>query len=184
MEYAIEIKVRKANEQDDLGSSKFFGNPTIPNHYIDLFYDSEMFFAQIKCSDLIPYDPNHYLPHNGYLYIFIDIEQYPYKAKVLYHDGEVDTVIDDFNQEVIGAQHLTNSYIMEFSNTDINSQGNRLLGIATDWPYDENSPKLLLQYDPLASEMPFLDHLDGFVYFIFNGELNEFDKISYHEEIS
>ena len=41
-----------------------------------------------------------------------------------------------------------------------------------------------MQFDPLDSKMGFLEHLDGFLYFIFGENERDFDAITLIEEYS
>jgi hypothetical protein len=41
-----------------------------------------------------------------------------------------------------------------------------------------------MQFDPLDSEMGFLDFLDGFVYFFFGKDRTDLGEITVHEEFS
>ena len=98
---AIKITVKKAPEGYDLGASKFFGTPTVPPAWGGDFYDDEIFFCQIKLSDIAELDRENRLPHTGYLYIFLHTEdgKYHLGADVRYHDGESELAIDDFNAD-------------------------------------------------------------------------------------
>ena len=77
-DYAIAMKVRKVEpgEEIDEGCSKFFGSPCLPTAD-DPYPDDGVFFAQIRCEDLGDLDPECRLPHEGYLYFFLDAEMYP-----------------------------------------------------------------------------------------------------------
>ena len=72
---AIKITVKKAPEPYDLGASKFFGTPTVPLAWDGDFCDDEIFFCQIKLSDIAELDTENKLPHTGYLYIFLHTEE-------------------------------------------------------------------------------------------------------------
>lgn len=184
MSKAIGINVTKANDGYDEGASKFFGAPAIPAEWQDIFDDDEMFFCQIRCSDIAQYDEQNILPHSGYIYVFLNTASYPYKPRVMYYDGEPDTVIDDFNAEVDGAQHLIDGWLMSFSEAEESSEGNRLLGVPADWNYDGKKPEVFLQYDPLASDMGFADNIDGYIYLVFSDDAHSLDKVEYIEERS
>ena len=96
---AIKITAKKAPEGYDLGASKFFGTPTVPLSWEEDFGDDEIFFCQIRLSDIAELDCENRLPHSGYLYIFLHTEdgKYHLGADVRYHDGEPELAIDDFN---------------------------------------------------------------------------------------
>lgn len=184
MKNAIGIKVAKAREGYDLGASKFFGDPTVPSEWQDKFYNTEMFFCQIRLSDIAELDTENILPHTGYLYVFLDTENYPYKAHVLYYDGEPDMVLDGFNADVTDAEHLTKAWLMDFETVEADAEGIKLFGLPSDWPYGDEPPKLLMQYDPLASGMGFRDSIDGFAYLAFAENSDSLEDIVYFEERS
>lgn len=184
MSKAIGITVKKAEGEYDEGASKFFGSPAVPSDWQNIFNDDEMFFCQIRCSDLIDFDTDNRLSHSGYIYVFLDVSEYPYKPRVMYYDGEPDTVIDDFNSEVEKASHLTDEWLMSFSLVEEDAEGNKLLGVPADWNYDGEKPDVFLQYDPLASDMGFEDSVDGYLYLMFNDVAHSFDKVTYIEERS
>ncbi len=73
---------------------------------------------------------------------------------------------------------------MEFYEADEDGACNRLLGVPADWNYGSEPPRLLLQFDPLDSEMGFLDRLDGFLYFFFEDDGIDFSKVFICEEYS
>lgn len=181
---AIKITVKKAPEGYDLGASKFFGTPTVPPAWGGDFYDDEIFFCQIKLSDIAELDRENRLPHTGYLYIFLHTEdgKYHLGADVRYHDGESELAIDDFNASVEGYEQYHDAYLIEFSEADEDEICTRLFGVPSDWNYGGESPKLLMQYDPLDNEMGFLDTLDGFFYFFFGDDEKDFEKIILMEE--
>ncbi len=184
MKNAIGITITKAPEKYDLGASKFFGTPTVPDAWTDKFDENEMFLCQIKLSDIAELDKENKLPHTGYLYIFLDMSCFPYKPRVLYYDGEPDTAIDDFNAEAPFAGHLNEAWLMSFDEAEEDAAGIKLLGIPADWSYEEEPPRLLLQYDPLQEYTGFLDSIDGFAYFVFDENSDKFEDVKYLEERS
>jgi len=62
---AIRIVAKKAPEGYDLASSKFFGTPTVPLAWNGDFYDDEIFFCQIRLSDIAELDRENRLLFNG-----------------------------------------------------------------------------------------------------------------------
>ena len=181
---AIKITAKKALDGYDLGSSKFFGTPTVPLAWDGDFYEDEIFFCQIKLSDIAHLDKENRLPHTGYLYVFLHTEdgKYHLGADVRYHDGEPELAIDDFNTAVDEYERYTEAYLMEFSEADENEICTKLFGNPSDWNYADDPPKLLLQYDPLDNDMDFLDTLDGFVYLFFGKDERDFSQITLQEE--
>ena len=184
MRKAIRIKAQKAPEDYDLGASKFFGVPTVPLAWNGDFYDDELFFCQIRLSDIAHLDTENRLPHSGYLYVFLHTEdgKYHLRADVRYHDGAPELAIDDFNAAVMGYERYTEAYLMEFSAVDEDEICTRLFGNPSDWNYEDAPQKLLMQYDPLDNEMDFLDTLDGFVYLFFGENEKDLSDITLREE--
>ena len=168
---AIGIQTKKAPARYDLGASKFFGTPTIPEDWAEDFGDDEIFFCQLRLADVAPLDKENRLPQTGYLYVFLHTGdgEYHLRADVRYFDGEPSLALDGFNDAVEGYEKYEDAYLMSFSEVPDTADGTRLFGVPSDWCYGEEPPRLLLQYDPLEGDMGFLDHLDGYLY-LFLGE--------------
>ena len=183
---AIGIKVKKAPSDYDLGASRFFGSPTVPLTWDGDFYEDEIFLCQIRLEDISRLDKENRLPHTGYLYIFLRTGggDYDLEADVRYFDGEPELAIDDFNLAVRGYEKFGDAYLMEFCEVGDSEACTRLLGVPSDWNYESEPPMLLLQFDPLDSEMGFLDHLDGFLYFFFGEDERDLEAVSLMEEYS
>ena len=184
MSKAIKITAKKAPEGYDLGASKFFGTPTVPLAWDGDFGEDEIFFCQIKLSDIAHIDTEGRLPHTGYLYVFLHTEdgQYHLGADVRYHDGDPELAIDGFNDAVEGYERYAEAFLMEFSEADCDEICTRLLGEPSDWNYADEPPRLLLQYDPLDNDMDFLDTLDGFLYLFFGEGERDLGQVTLHEE--
>lgn len=80
---SIKIKSCPANGDPLRGQSKWWGMPDMPEDldypmipYDDGDDDPMTFVCQIRCSDLIPFDPDNLLPHEGMLYFFAAIDDY------------------------------------------------------------------------------------------------------------
>lgn len=185
MSNAIGITVRKAEENDDPAAGKFFGAPTLPMKWVDTFDEDEIFFCQIRLADIAALDKEHRLPHTGYLYVFLRTEAGPYRlqADVRYYDGEPDTVVEGFNAATDYAR-FAEAWLMKFAAAEETDDGIKLFGVPADWSYAEDPPPLLMQYDPLASKMGFLDHLDGYVYLFFGEDTADFNKVTLMVEYS
>lgn len=168
MSQAIGIRVTPTEGAYDLGASKFFGTPTIPACWQDDFYEDEIFFCQIRLSDIAELDTQKRLPHKGYLYIFLRTGggDYHMEADVRYWAQDPTVAMDDFNTAVMGYEHLDRGYLMSFVPVDEAEDGTRLFGEPSGWE-DEGQEKLLLQFDPLDNDMGFLDCLDGYLHFFF-----------------
>ncbi len=177
MSKAIGIKLKKAEENYDLTASKLFGAPVLPVEWEDRFTDDVIFFGQIRLADIAELDTENKLPHTGYLYLFIDTEMYPYYAMADYYDGEPNLVIDDFNEVEARFAHLTQAFLMEFSEVDEDYDGSRLFGV-TSFDYDTDK-ELLLQFDPLDTPTGFLEEIDGYAYFFFGEDRKKFNDVDF-----
>lgn len=184
MSKAIKITAKKAPEGYDLGASKFFGTPTVPQAWQNDFCEDEIFFCQIRLSDIAKFDTQNQLPHTGYLYVFLHTKdgKYRLRADVRYYDGEPNMALDDFNTVVEGYEQYSRAWLMNFSQTDSNQNCTRLFGAPSDWSYADEPPKMLMQYDPLDNGMGFLDFLDGFVYLFFEQNKKDFGAVTLWEE--
>ena len=178
VDYAIALHVRKVmpGEEIDESCSKFFGKPTLPECLMNEYPDDSAFIAQIRLSDIKDLDPENRLPHEGYLYFFLDAEMYPsydLYALVDYVNEEPKFIVDDYN-ECGPIEGLTDTYVITFEKVDGSYNGTKLLGSPSDYidEYDDKPP-LLLQYDPYEFDVPFLAFLDGYAYF-FMGEEDKF----------
>lgn len=172
---AIAVKIKKTENNPDPGASKFFGAPVLPAEWVDMFSDDVIFFAQIKLSDIAEYDTDNKLPHTGYLYLFLDIEMYPYQAMSYYYDGKPNTVIDDFNEIEPRFTHLNKDWVMSFERADDDYDAIKLFGQpSTDIEIDG---ELFLQFDPLCEDTGFLDNIDGYAYFFFASDGYDIDSI-------
>ncbi len=175
MSRAIKITLTKAGEKHDFAASKLFGAPCVPQGWEDKFYEDIIFFGQIRLEDLGPFDTENKLPHTGYLYLFLDTEMYPYTAWAEYYDGEPDMVIEDFNELDPAFSHLTQAYLMSFSEADEYEDGNRLFG-QTSSGYEAET-ELFMQFDPLDVATGFLEEIDGYAYFFFGEGKTQQEKI-------
>ena len=183
---AIRIKAKKAEGEHDLGTSKFLGNPVLPEELTELD-ESIMFLMQINLEEIKDLDTENILPHKGYLYFFLDTAngEYDLKPIVKYYDGEPTYLVDNYNSIVDGFEDLVDEYLITFEKCDDSEPGNKLLGVPSDWNYEDESKKLLFQYDPLDNEFDFLSFLDGYLYFFFHGDdYKDFDNIELMEEYS
>ena len=183
---AIAIKVKKAPKNYDLGASKFFGTPTVPLSWDGDFYADEIFFCQIRLEDIAHLDKENALPHKGYLYIFLHTAggDYGLVADVRYSNCEPELAIDEFNDQIEGYKRFNEAYLMEFYPVNDSEICTRLLGEPSDWNYQEKPKKLLMQFDPLDSEMGFLEYIDGFIYFFFGKDQSNFKEVTLVEEYS
>ena len=157
---AIGIHVKKADGNHDPCTSKFFGAPVLPDGWPEMFSEDIIFFGQIRLSDIAELDTENKLPHTGYLYLFLDIEMYPYQAMAYYYDGEPNVVVDDFNEAEVQFAHLNEDWLMSFEPADEDFDGTRLFGVPSSGY--ETDEELLLQFDPLAESTGFLDNIDGY----------------------
>ena len=184
---AIRIKTRKAEGEYDKGISKMLGNPVLPKKLVDALPSTVMFLMQINLEDTKDLDEEGVLPHEGYLYFFLDTENgiYGLKPIVKYSKSRPTHYVDGFNEIVDGFEEFNQDYLIEFERCEDDAEGNKLLGSPADWQYQETPDKLLLQLDPLdCEEMGLFPMLDGFLYFFFDGDQIDFKKVKLVEDIS
>ena len=183
---AIRMKVHKASGDYDVGASKFLGSPVLPNRWINAFDSDTIFFLQIRLKDIAALDEENLLPHEGYLYFFLDTAgtEYSLQPIVKYTKTEPINVVNGFNEIVEGYEEYVDDYLIEFEKCDDYETGNKLLGKPNDWNYAEDPRDLLLQFDPLDSEMGIFSHLDGLIYFFFGKDRKTFKDVEIMEEIS
>ena len=184
-DYAIAMKVRKVEpgEKIDESCSKFFGMPCLPESMKEPYPDDGVFFAQIRCEDIKDLDPEHRLPHEGYLYFFLDAEMYPSNDLYMMVDHTTDElkyVIDDYNENC-NIKGLTDTYVITFEKVDAGYEGTKLLGYpSNDVDDSDDRAGLLLQYDPLDFDVPFLSTLDGYAFVFFgDNDENKFSGVDY-----
>ena len=184
---AIRLKVTKAVGDDyDLGASKFLGSPVMTEKMSESFNQTTIFLLQLRLSDLKDLDKENRLPHEGYLYVFLDVENSEYQMKpiVKYTKEEPTVCVGQFNEIVDGYEEYVDDYLITFEECDDYETGNKLFGKPNDWNYAEESDELFLQFDPLDSEMGIFQQLDGLLYFFFGKDRKTFKDVKLMEEIS
>lgn len=183
---AIGMTLEKAQGEYDLGASKFFGTPTIPGDWLAELDENLIFLAQIRLADIAELDKENCLPHTGYLYFFVDSEAHmgeEAEAVVLYSPDDPDTAVDEFN-DAFGIAGTTEDWLISFGEVDDCADGHKLLGDPSGWAY-EDCPKLLLQYDPLATEgIDFMNIVDGFGFFFYGEDSDNFENVTFQAEHS
>ncbi len=185
--HAIRLKVRKAAGDYDPGCSKMLGGPTLPEGMEETLPPCAMFLMQINLKDIAELDEENKLPHEGYLYFFLDTEdgEYDLKPIVRYSKEEPKYHITDFNEAVEGYEQFNQDFLIEFEKCDESEDGNKLLGCPGDWQFSEEPDELLFQLDPLDdNEMGLFPTFDGMMYFFFAKERNNFDEVRFVEDFS
>ncbi|MCR4910914.1 MAG: DUF1963 domain-containing protein [Bacilli bacterium] len=183
---AIKLKVHKASGDYDVGASKFLGSPVLPDKWINAFDNDTIFFLQIRLRDIKDLDEENRLPHEGYLYIFLDTagSEYDLKPIVKYTKTEPLNVVTGFNEIVEEYEQYVDDYLIEFEKCDDYDSGNKLFGKPNDWNYEGDPKELLFQFDPLDSDMGIFSNLDGFIYFFFGKDRKTFKDVEIMEEFS
>lgn len=183
---AIRLTVKKAIGDYDPGASKFLGGPVMPEKLADSIQGEVIFLMQLRLSDIKDLDPENRLPHEGYLYVFLDVSNSEYSLVpiVKYTKQEPTHYITGFNEVVEGYEEFVDEYLIEFSPCDDLEGGNKLFGKPNDWNYVDEPRDLLLQFDPLDSEMGLFTHLDGLIYLFFGKDRKTFKDVTVMEEIS
>lgn len=168
---AIGITVTKGAKDDVV--SKFFGAPAVPSEWENDFGEEIIFFCQIKLSEIAKLDPEKRLPHTGWLYVFLDTSEYPYKPIVRISKTKPDMVIDDFNMIFEQFEPLNEPWSIKFSEAADKGEGIKLFGEPDKWGSEEAPAKLFMQFDPKATDMPFLKDVDGLAYLFYDEEITE-----------
>ena len=185
MSKAIGIKITPAGDLYDIKSSKFFGAPSIPKEWLDdRFTADEMFFCQIRLSDIAALDSENRLPHEGYLYLFLRTAKGGNNFELVLRDykGVPNIVVDWFNEPVNGYAHLRSDYLMEFFEADEDYDGTKLFGIPAGWNGSENPPRVLFQYNPKDSDTGFLENFNGHLYLFFGENESDLSQVELHLE--
>ena len=86
---------------------------------------------------------------------------------------ELKYVLDDYNEQSPISEGLNEDYLITFEKVDADYPGTKLSGLPSN-NVDDNDlrPGLLLQYDPMEFNVPFLATCDGYA-FVFFGETEE-----------
>ena len=185
--HGIKIKTKRAEGEYDVGASKMFGDPVLTEELYESLPPTAMFLMQIRLEDIKDLDEENLLPHEGYLYFFLDTEDGLYNLKpiVRYVKEEPTQHITGFNETIEEFEKYNHDFLVEFEKCDESEDGNKLLGVAGSWQYQEEPNQLLLQIDPLADpEMGILEVLDGFLYFFFGEDKKDFNQVTLVEDIS
>lgn len=172
-DYAIALKVTKVtnDEKFDESRSKFFGKPTATEDVFANVPAETIFFAQINLKEIKDLDPDNRLPHEGYLYFFLDTSKYPnedFDMLVEYSKTEPECLITDYNDNSCMGDGLSTAYLITFEKAEADYPGTKLLGIPSNYVDEYNDkPELLLQYDPYDFDVPYLATLDGYAFVFF-----------------
>ena len=181
---AIGIKIKPAGDVYDVKSSKFFGAPAIPREWLDdRFTADEMFFCQIRLSDIATFDSENKLPHEGYLYVFLRTAKGKNNFELVLRDynGEPNVVVEWFNEPVDGYAHLRSDYLMEFFEVEEGYAGTKLLGTPVNWSL-ETPPRVLFQFNPKDTDAGFLEDLNGYLYLLFGEDESDLSQVELYLE--
>lgn len=182
------MRLIEATTGYDPTASRFFGDPAIPAWMESQIEPDEVFLAQIRLSDIAALDPEHILPHEGWLYFFIKAEDgsawTSKEAVVRYSKEEPELLVGEFNEHSPIPEGLNNPRLVEFVLVDEASDGMKLLGEPYDWNYEDAPPRLLMQYDPLDTDSSFLSEMDGVAYFFFGKDMEGFTDVQWYAEYS
>ena len=130
--------------------SKVSGSPALPTDFLEKHnLENDLFVMQINLTEISKY--NKLLPSSGMIYIFLDVESFPYIPKVIYTTEEITTVYDDINE---GFEDYTkvNGYKLKVTNSL--DDGHYLFGevdvdLDIEQEFDITGYKVLLSIDSL-----------------------------------
>ena len=160
--------------------SHFLGAPTVPGGLVDDFPDDVLFLGMIELAKIAKLDEEGALPHEGYLYFFLDTSMTTRHLNpiVRYVKEEPTEIVDDFN-DLLALEEYRGANVakgVEFVEVDADAEGCKLLGVPCDWNYqDPPRNPLLLQLSHFDETLDFLPELDGFTYVFFGNKGEEFD---------
>ena len=175
---SIGIKVRKMTSEEELTRSRFFGTPVIIEEWSDDFFDDEIFFCQINLSELEAFTLPEGMKKDGYLYIFLHTDGGVFTPDVRYCDGPLRLAVDCFNEVVDGYENLTEDYVMEFFESEDDYDGTRLFGVPSNPEGISLNKELFMQFDPIDTELGFLNGVDGYFYLFFGEDKNDISKFT------
>lgn len=177
---AIGLRIKQDVENIEPNASKLLGSPVLPEGWLEKLDPSVIFLLQVNLSDIKDLDKDNVLPHEGYLYFFLDTVEGEYDLKpiVRYFKGEPLEVVENFNEVVDGYEEYVKEYPVEFFECEDDASGTRLLGVPADWNYAEEPRRLLLQFDPLDPGLGIFENIDGLFYFFFKEGVKEPFKTS------
>ena len=176
---SIKIKIKNTDRKEGLAVSKFFGKPTLPKEWISGFNDTTMFFLQINLGDIAKFDKNNKLPHEGFLYFFLDTQdEQSLKCDVRYYKGVSRVIVDDFNSVVPGYEHFVKEVLIEFEEAEDDAKGTKLLGVSSNPHYQNESETLLLQFDPTDPGLGIFKKFKGLYFFFEEENKNDFSKVT------
>lgn len=180
MKKAIGLRFVPYDEKKHL-KSHFLGAPAAIPAMRDKFDDGVFFLGMIHLPEIAALDKENKLPHEGYLYFFLDSSGTTRRMTpiVRYVKEEPSIVIEDFNlsPKLKGIHGIERPHGIEFEEVDEDYDGCKLLGVPCDWNYP-NPPKdpLLLSISHFDEELDFCPELDGYTYIFFGPKGKEFDE--------
>ena len=157
----------------------FFGSPLLPESMQD-FDESVMFLGMVHLPDIASLDKENKLPHEGYLYFFLDTREGSRHLLpiVRYSKEEPAFIVDEFNDELAEDEYkgIEKPVGVEFAEVGDDDEGCKLLGVPCDWNYpDPPKTPLLLSLSHYDEGLSFLSHLDGYTYVFFGPKGHEYD---------
>lgn len=166
------FKLLEKENEETFEKSKILGSPVFPDgFYEENNLDDLLFVMQLNLNDLNAKYPNNLLPKNGFLYIFLDVDEYPYEPYVFYTNKETKVVYDDFNDIFDDEFGDYRGYELVFNDNDEDS--NYILGdidcdLGLDCEIDTSGYVVLLQIDSLSlpTNVLTLGQPDGYYVFL------------------
>ncbi len=151
---------RRRDNLDNVDASKFLGDPVIPAELDadSVLGDDEIFLCQLDCAAIAPYDTQRLLPDSGWLWFFVDIEEYPYAPRVIYSVSEPEFVLEEYNEEWV--ENTSVAYGITFSNGAKDNCGAVLLGSGA------GQSVTLLTVDTVKAKLGVLSGAGGALHFV------------------
>lgn len=174
---SIRIKLKRMKNSKDC-FSRLFGSPIIPfslKDDVESLGEDVMFFGEFRLSDIVELDSENKLPHEGYLYLFLDITSSPYKVISFYTKDKPGIIMGDFNKNVSKYEDYTVPFSMSFEKADGGIRKTKLFGT----PSRDCCGELFMQFNPIDNASDFLSDVDGYAFIIFSDSKRSLDKLRF-----
>ncbi len=157
----IYLKLRRRRDTlANIDDSKFLGDPVIPAELDadSVLGDDEVFICQLDCAQMKPLDRHDLLPREGWLWFFVDLEEYPYSPRVVYSKWGPEFVLEEYNEEWV--EDTTRAWGVTFSDKEKDDGGAVILPRVTE------DDVTLLSIDPEKTQLGLLAGAGGTVSFV------------------
>ena len=143
----VHVKLRRRRDTlANIDGSKFLGDPTVPAE-LDadrVLGDDEIFLCQLDCEEIKRCVPGCPLPDRGWLWFFVDLDDFPYTPRVIYSKWGPEFVLEEYNEEWV--EDTTRAYGVTFTSAAQSS------GICL-FPQEDGDELVLLRLQPQLAQL-------------------------------